>query len=139
MPKGFDFNSVNDFQTTSDASKKIQMRKDRRMARDDPMRYCADRCLLAIVRFGKTCLICQLNKLGSFVKNAFFRKTRSLAMFQKSFLTTRERTLGSYDLKQEDVARTVYCCSPILHRIRLSDIPRDIRMPKNMKSKIENV
>lgn len=45
MPKGFDFNSVNDFQTTSDASKKIQMRKDRRMARDDPMRYCADRCV----------------------------------------------------------------------------------------------
>mmetsp|Transcript_17534 Transcript_17534/g.27499 ORF Transcript_17534/g.27499 Transcript_17534/m.27499 type:complete len:171 (+) Transcript_17534:119-631(+) len=45
LPKGFDFNSVDEFQPTSDASKKIQMRKDRRMARDDPMRYCADRCV----------------------------------------------------------------------------------------------
>ncbi len=45
LPKGFDFNSVEEFQPPSDASKKIQMRKDRRMARDDPMRYCADRCV----------------------------------------------------------------------------------------------
>jgi len=44
-PEGFDFNSVTDFQPNADAAKKIQMRKDRRMARDDPMRYCADRCV----------------------------------------------------------------------------------------------
>ncbi|KAK1736360.1 hypothetical protein QTG54_012960 [Skeletonema marinoi] len=45
LPKGFDFNTVTEFQPNSDAAKKIQMRKDRRMARDDPMRYCADRCV----------------------------------------------------------------------------------------------
>lgn len=45
LPQGFDFNNINEYQPTSDASKKIQMRKDRRMARDDPMRYCADRCV----------------------------------------------------------------------------------------------
>lgn len=42
---GFDFNSVQDFQPNADAAKKIQMRKDKRMARDDPARYCADRCV----------------------------------------------------------------------------------------------
>jgi hypothetical protein len=45
MPQGFDFNSVSDFQQDNGAAKKIQMRKDRRMARDDPARYCADRCV----------------------------------------------------------------------------------------------
>jgi hypothetical protein len=42
LPEGFDFNSVVEY---ADAAKKIQMRKDKRMARDDPMRYCADRCV----------------------------------------------------------------------------------------------
>lgn len=45
MPEGFDFNSANDFQPNAGAAKKIQMRKDKRMARDDPERYCADRCV----------------------------------------------------------------------------------------------
>lgn len=45
LPDGFDFNSVNEFQPNVDAANKIQMRKDKRMARDDPMRYCADRCV----------------------------------------------------------------------------------------------
>jgi len=45
LPQGFDFNSVNDFQPNEGAAQKIQMRKDRRMARDDPSRYCADRCV----------------------------------------------------------------------------------------------
>lgn len=45
IPQGFDFNSVNDFQPNTDATQKIQMRKDKRMARDDPARYCADRCV----------------------------------------------------------------------------------------------
>lgn len=45
MPKGFDFNAPEDFQVTATAAQKIQMRKDKRMARDDPARYCADRCV----------------------------------------------------------------------------------------------
>lgn len=45
IPQGFDFNSVGDFTPQADAAKKIQMRKDKRMARDDPARYCADRCV----------------------------------------------------------------------------------------------
>ena len=45
FPEGFDFNSATEFQPNSDASQKIQMRKDRRMAREDPARYCADRCV----------------------------------------------------------------------------------------------
>lgn len=45
IPQGFDFNSPGDFQTNADAARKIQRRKDRRMARDDPARYCADRCV----------------------------------------------------------------------------------------------
>ena len=45
MPQGFDFNSAADFLPTKDAINKIQMRKDRRMAREDPARYCADRCV----------------------------------------------------------------------------------------------
>mmetsp|Transcript_1750 Transcript_1750/g.3746 ORF Transcript_1750/g.3746 Transcript_1750/m.3746 type:complete len:100 (+) Transcript_1750:419-718(+) len=45
MPQGFDFNSANDFGPNAGAAKKIQMRKDKRMAREDPARYCADRCV----------------------------------------------------------------------------------------------
>jgi hypothetical protein len=45
LPRGFDFNSPADLKTNADAASKIQMRKDRRMARDDPARYCADRCV----------------------------------------------------------------------------------------------
>lgn len=45
IPQGFDFNSGADLQPNADAAKKIQMRKDKRMARDDPARYCADRCV----------------------------------------------------------------------------------------------
>jgi hypothetical protein len=45
VPEGFDFNSVNEFQPNAGAAQKIQMRKDRRLARTDPMRYCADRCV----------------------------------------------------------------------------------------------
>lgn len=45
IPAGFDFNSVNDFTPNTGAAQKIQMRKDKRMARDDPARYCADRCV----------------------------------------------------------------------------------------------
>ena len=45
LPNGFDFNSPNDFQPNAGAAQKIQMRKDKRLARDDPMRYCADRCV----------------------------------------------------------------------------------------------
>ena len=43
--EGFDFNSAADFLPTKDTINKIQMRKDRRMAREDPARYCADRCV----------------------------------------------------------------------------------------------
>ena len=45
VEKGFDFNSVTNFQPDPSAAKKIQMRKDKRMARTDPMKYCADRCV----------------------------------------------------------------------------------------------
>lgn len=45
IPQGFDFNSASDFQANAGAAQKIQRRKDRRMARDDPARYCADRCV----------------------------------------------------------------------------------------------
>ncbi|KAL7535565.1 hypothetical protein ACHAXR_006574 [Thalassiosira sp. AJA248-18] len=45
LPQGFDWNDVNDFQPNAGAAQKIQMRKDKRMARDDPARYCADRCV----------------------------------------------------------------------------------------------
>ncbi|KAL9186157.1 hypothetical protein ACHAXT_005395 [Thalassiosira profunda] len=45
IPQGFDFNSPGDFQQNAGAAQKIQMRKDKRMARDDPARYCADRCV----------------------------------------------------------------------------------------------
>lgn len=45
VEKGFDFNSVTNFQPDPGAAKKIQMRKDKRMARTDPMKYCADRCV----------------------------------------------------------------------------------------------
>ncbi|KAL7553802.1 hypothetical protein ACHAWF_017129 [Thalassiosira exigua] len=45
MPQGFDFNSPSDFQPNAYAARKIQMRKDKRMAREDPARYCADRCV----------------------------------------------------------------------------------------------
>ena len=45
LPQGFDFNSPGDFSPMADAAQKIQMRKDKRMARDDPARYCADRCV----------------------------------------------------------------------------------------------
>ncbi|KAL3778599.1 hypothetical protein ACHAW5_010240 [Stephanodiscus triporus] len=45
LPQGFDFNSPADLKTNAEAASKIQMRKDRRMARDDPARYCADRCV----------------------------------------------------------------------------------------------
>mmetsp|Transcript_37065 Transcript_37065/g.66740 ORF Transcript_37065/g.66740 Transcript_37065/m.66740 type:complete len:174 (-) Transcript_37065:349-870(-) len=45
IPQGFDFNSVDEFQPNAGAAQKIQMRKDKRMARDDPARYCADRCV----------------------------------------------------------------------------------------------
>jgi len=45
VPTGFDFNSVSDFQPNAGAAQKIQIRKDKRMARDDPARYCADRCV----------------------------------------------------------------------------------------------
>ena len=44
LPSNFDFNSaISDFQPN--AAQKIQLRKDKRMARDDPARYCADRCV----------------------------------------------------------------------------------------------
>ena len=36
---------MNEFQPNAGAAQKIQMRKDRRLARTDPMRYCADRCV----------------------------------------------------------------------------------------------
>ena len=39
IPQGFDFNSPGDFQQNAGAAQKIQMRKDKRMARDDPARY----------------------------------------------------------------------------------------------------
>lgn len=45
LPQGFDFNSVSDFTPAASAAAKIQARKDRRMARDSPERYCADRCV----------------------------------------------------------------------------------------------
>jgi hypothetical protein len=45
LPQGFDFNTPADLKTNADAASNIQMRKDRRMARDDPSRYCADRCV----------------------------------------------------------------------------------------------
>ena len=45
MPQGFTFNSASDFLPTTDAINKIQLRKDKRMAREDPARYCADRCV----------------------------------------------------------------------------------------------
>lgn len=45
LPEGFDFNSAVEFNASPDAGKKIQMRKDKRVARDDPARYCADRCV----------------------------------------------------------------------------------------------
>lgn len=45
MPAGFDFNSVDVFGPKDGAASKIQMRKDKRMARVDPARYCADRCV----------------------------------------------------------------------------------------------
>lgn len=45
LPEGFDFNSAVEYSATPNAAMKIQMRKDKRMARDDPMRYCADRCV----------------------------------------------------------------------------------------------
>lgn len=46
LPTGFDFNSPDNLLgQAADAASKIQMRKDRRMARDDPARYCADRCV----------------------------------------------------------------------------------------------
>ena len=45
LPEGFDFNSVHEYQPNKDAGNKIQMRKDKRMAREDPARYCADRCV----------------------------------------------------------------------------------------------
>lgn len=45
LPQGFDFNNVAELQPNADAAQKIQMRKDKRMARDDPARYCADRCV----------------------------------------------------------------------------------------------
>lgn len=45
LPQGFDFNSVGDFGPNADAASKIQLRKDKRMARDDPQKYCADRCV----------------------------------------------------------------------------------------------
>lgn len=42
-----------DLQPNADAAKKIQMRKDKRMARDDPARYCADRwCVHRIIILG---------------------------------------------------------------------------------------
>ena len=46
LPPGFDFNSPTDLPgQTANAASNIQARKDRRMARDDPARYCADRCV----------------------------------------------------------------------------------------------
>ena len=45
LPQGFDFNSPTDFSPNAGAAQKIQMRKDKRMARTDPARYCADRCV----------------------------------------------------------------------------------------------
>jgi len=45
LPQGFDFNSPTDFSPNAGAAQKIQMRKDKRMARTDPARYCADRCI----------------------------------------------------------------------------------------------
>ena len=45
LPMGFDFNSVAELVPNKDAAAKIQRRKDKRMARDDPARYCADRCV----------------------------------------------------------------------------------------------
>jgi hypothetical protein len=45
LPQGFDFNSATEFNPTANAAKNIQMRKDKRMAREDPMKYCADRCV----------------------------------------------------------------------------------------------
>merc|ERR1711862_552740 len=46
IPEGFDFNSATDFTTTSQsANAKIQRRKDKRLARNDPAKYCADRCV----------------------------------------------------------------------------------------------
>ena len=45
MPQGFLFNTPTDLKTNADAASNIQIRKDRRMARDDPSRYCADRCV----------------------------------------------------------------------------------------------
>ncbi len=45
MPPGFDFNTPADLKVNADAATKVQMRKDRRLARDDPSRYCADRCV----------------------------------------------------------------------------------------------
>jgi len=45
VPQGFDFNSASDFQPNAGAAQTIQKRKDKRMAREDPARYCADRCV----------------------------------------------------------------------------------------------
>ena len=45
LPQGFDFNSADEFGPSPDAGQKIQMRKDKRMARDDPAKYCADLCV----------------------------------------------------------------------------------------------
>jgi hypothetical protein len=45
LPSGFDFNTPADLKINGDAAMKVQMRKDRRMAKDDPSRYCADRCV----------------------------------------------------------------------------------------------
>lgn len=46
LPSGFDFNTLADLPgQTANAASNIQARKDRRMARDDPARYCADRCV----------------------------------------------------------------------------------------------
>lgn len=46
VPAAFDYNSPVDFTSASSgALNKIQARKDKRMAREDPARYCADRCV----------------------------------------------------------------------------------------------
>jgi hypothetical protein len=45
LPEGFTFNDATEYKANSDAGAKIQMRKDKRMYREDPARYCADRCV----------------------------------------------------------------------------------------------